>query len=294
MKALRPQKLTSELWKKRTILTEKWFTNLKGQMCKSFLNIENEFNIKNNLKKKSFKNNNWLKDFDIPENGGGTSSILRGNLFEKVGVNVSKVTGKFPKDFQNSIKGADKNPNFFATGISVVAHMNSPFIPAAHFNTRLIITKNAWFGGGCDLTPTYNVNFIKNDFHKSLKHFCDEYNDEYYEKFSNMCKDYFYLRHRNEERGVGGIFFDYLQDDWEKNFSFVKGCGLFFLYYFTDLIKKFSNKQWNSLHRKKLLLKRSKYAEFNLLYDKGTLFGLKTGGNIDAILMSMPPLARWK
>ena len=294
MKDLKPQKITSELWKNRTILAEKWFVNLKEQMCTAFLDVENEFNSKNNLQKKFFKNNKWLKDINIPENGGGTSSILRGNLFEKVGVNVSKVTGKFPKDFQNSIKGADKNPHFFATGISVVAHMNSPFIPAAHFNTRLIITEDAWFGGGCDLTPTYNINFIRNNFHKSLKDFCDEYNAKYYAKFSKMCKEYFYLQHRNEERGIGGIFFDYLQDDWEKNFSFVKGCGLFFIYYFTNLIKKFYDKKWTSLHRKKLLLKRSKYVEFNLLYDRGTLFGLKTGGNIDAILMSMPPIAEWK
>ena len=289
-----PKKLSSKLWQVRAQLAEDWFINLKDQICFSFLELENNYNKEKNLKKKYFKNNKWLKDIDCPENGGGTSSVMRGNLFEKVGVNVSRVIGSFPKNFQKSIKGAARNPNFFATGISVVAHMQSPLIPAAHFNTRFIITEDAWFGGGCDLTPTYNVNFVKNDFHNSLKKFCSKYNKKYYAKYSESCKNYFYLKHRKEERGVGGIFFDYLQDDWEKNFSFIKGNGNFFLSYFVKLVKKYYKKEWTYFQRKKLLLKRSRYVEFNLLYDKGTMFGLQTGGNVDAILMSMPPVVEWK
>ncbi len=293
MKNFKPTKLSEELWKNRAFLAESWFISLRDQICSSFLNLENEYNKKKQLKKMNFKRKKWVKDLSNPRNGGGTSCILKGNLFEKVGVNTSKVIGAFPKDFQKSIKGADENPNFFATGISVVAHMKSPLIPAAHFNTRFIITKDAWFGGGCDLTPTYKIKYVKNDFHKNLKYFCDNYNKKYYSKYSKMCEKYFYLPHRNEERGVGGIFFDYLQDDWEKNFSFVKGNGVFFLSYFSNLIKKFYQKDWTHSQRKKLLLKRSRYVEFNLLHDKGTMFGLKTGGNTDAILMSMPPIVTW-
>ena len=218
---------------------------------------------------------------------------MKGNLFEKVGVNISTVSGQFPNDFKDKIKGAVNDPRFFATGISVVAHMFSPFIPAAHFNSRFIITKDAWFGGGCDLTPTYNEKKVKNEFHRSLKKFCDTYDKTYYKKFSNWCSEYFFLKHRNEERGVGGIFFDYLDAKSINNFNFTLETGNFFCTFFKDIIKKNQSKTWSSKNREKLFKKRSRYAEFNLLYDKGTTFGLKTNGNVDAILMSMPPLASW-
>ena len=218
---------------------------------------------------------------------------MKGNLFEKVGVNISTVSGQFPNDFKDKIKGAANDPRFFATGISVVAHMFSPFIPAAHFNSRFIVTKDAWFGGGCDLTPTYNEKKVKNQFHKSLKSFCDKYDKNYYKKFSKWCSEYFFLKHRNEERGIGGIFFDYLNAKSVKNFNFTVETGNFFCSFLRDIIIKNQYKVWNSKHREKLFYKRGRYVEFNLLYDKGTTFGLKTNGEVDAILMSMPPVASW-
>ncbi len=287
-----PLLLTKEIWIKRSQISEKWFESLKNSFCAEFLKLENNFNTEKGYKSVFFKKKKWNKE-GSREFGGGISSILKGNLFEKVGVNISTVSGKFPDDFKSKIKGANKDPRFYATGISIVAHMKSPFIPAAHFNSRFIITKNAWFGGGCDLTPTYDINNVRKNFHKNLKKFCDTYNSNYYDVYSEMCKNYFYLKHRNEERGVGGIFFDYLQSNWEQDFRFVRGSGLFFLNYLKDIIKKRSTKSWTKHQRKKLLLKRSKYVEFNLLYDKGTTFGLKTGGNVDAILMSMPPKVLW-
>ncbi|MBF96989.1 MAG: oxygen-dependent coproporphyrinogen oxidase [Pelagibacterales bacterium] len=287
-----PPLLSQNNWEKRSKAAEKWFKSLRNHFCKEFLNLENQYNEERNFKKTSFKKKKWNKD-NSEDFGGGVSNILSGNLFEKVGVNISTVTGIFPDKFKNSIKGASKDPRFFATGISVVSHMKSPFIPAAHFNSRLIITKNGWFGGGCDLTPAYQINKIREDFHKNLKIFCDNYNVNYYNTFSKLCKNYFFLKHRNEERGVGGIFFDYLQNNWEKDFEFVKGTGLFFLKYYKKIILKNQAKSWTEKNRKKLLLKRGRYVEFNLLYDKGTTFGLNTGGNTDAILMSMPPKVLW-
>lgn len=287
-----PTLLKQNVWQKRSKLAETWFKNLKNNFCKEFLKLENLYNIEKGYKKTYFKEKKWYKD-NSKDFGGGLSSILSGNLFEKVGVNISSVAGIFPDDFKNNIKGASEDPRFFATGISIVSHMKSPFIPAAHFNSRFIITKNGWFGGGCDLTPTYQTSKIKKDFHKNLKNFCSTYNAKYYDTFSEICKNYFFLEHRNEERGIGGIFFDYLQDNWEKDFDFVKGTGIFLLNYYKKLIIEGSSKAWTKQQRKKLLLKRGRYVEFNLLYDKGTTFGLKTGGNTDAILMSMPPKVLW-
>ena len=287
-----PLLLKQDEWNNKSKLAERWFQTLKDQFCKEFLTLENNYNSLKGYENNFFKKKVWNKD-DSEDFGGGVSNILIGNLFEKVGVNVSSVTGIFPDDFKKNIKGASDDPRFFATGISIVAHMKSPFIPAAHFNTRFIITKNAWFGGGCDLTPTFEINKIRKDFHKNLKEFCDSHDTKYYDKFSKSCEEYFFLKHRNEERGVGGIFFDYLQKNWSKDFAFVKGTGLFFLNYLINIIKMKYDKRWTSRHRKKLFLKRGRYVEFNLLYDKGTMFGLKTGGNTDAILMSMPPKVQW-
>ena len=287
-----PSLLTKKIWKDRSKITEFWFKNLRNNFCKEFLKLENNYNYKKGYKKVFFRKKKWKKEHS-EDFGGGVSSILKGNLFEKVGVNISTVAGVFPEDFKKNIKGASKDPRFYATGISIVAHMKSPLIPAAHFNSRFIITKDAWFGGGCDLTPTYDVKILKKDFHENLKKFCDSFNSDYYEIYSEMCKNYFFLKHRNEERGIGGIFFDYLQDNWEEDFKFIKGTGLFFLNYLKNIIDARSMKDWTEVQRKKLLLKRGKYVEFNLLYDRGTTFGLKTGGNTDAILMSMPPKVLW-
>ena len=287
-----PTLLKQDIWKSRSLLAENWFKALKNNICKEFLKLEKLYNQRNGYRSKHFKRKKWFKD-NSEDFGGGESNILMGNLFEKVGVNISSVTGIFPEDFKGKIKGASEDPRFFATGISIVSHMKSPFIPAAHFNTRLIITKNGWFGGGCDFTPTYQINKNRKELHENLKMFCNKYNKNYYKIYSKKCKDYFYLKHRDEERGIGGIFFDYLNKNWDKDFNFVKGTGVFFLNYYKKIILRDLSRTWTAQQRKKLLLKRGRYVEFNLLYDRGTTFGLKTGGNTDAILMSMPPKVLW-
>ena len=288
-----PDLLLDEEWQIKAKSIETNFKNVRNQICNTFESLEKQFSSEKNFKINKFKKKTWYRNNKNNEYGGGVSSILKGNLFEKVGVNISTVSGQFPDDFKDKIKGAANDPRFFATGISVVAHMFSPFIPAAHFNSRFIVTKDAWFGGGCDLTPTYDEKKVKNLFHKSLKTFCDKYDKNYYKKFSKWCSEYFFLKHRNEERGIGGIFFDYLNAKSVKNFNFTVETGNFFCSFLRDMIKKNQYKVWNSKHREKLFYKRSRYVEFNLLYDKGTTFGLKTNGNVDAILMSMPPLASW-
>ena len=288
-----PELLNSKEWQVKSASIESNFKNIRNKICNTFEKLEEQFCIEKNLKINKFEKKIWYRNKKKNEFGGGVSSILKGNLFEKVGVNISTVSGEFPEDFKAKIKGAIDDPRFFATGISVVAHMFSPFIPAAHFNSRFIVTKDAWFGGGCDLTPTYEEKKIKNQFHQSLKKFCDKYDKNYYKNFSKWCSEYFFLKHRNEERGIGGIFFDYLDAKSTDNYKFTLETGNFFCSFFKNIVKKIQNKNWNLKHREKLYKKRSKYVEFNLLYDKGTTFGLKTNGNVEAILMSMPPIASW-
>ncbi len=289
-----PDLLKEKKWLYKANKAEKQFTLLRDKVCKHFQNLENAYNCKNDLPRYYFKKNRWSRNKNNNEFGGGLSSILKGNLFEKVGVNVSTVSGIFPNDYKKKIKGAHEDPRFFATGISIVAHMYSPFIPASHFNSRFIVTKEAWFGGGCDLTPTYNEDSIKKYFHNLLEKFCNKYDKSFYKKFSKLCSEYFYLSHRNEERGIGGIFFDYLDSNWDKDFNFTKDTGDFFLNTISEIIKKNYKKKWTPKQRNKLFEKRGRYVEFNLLYDKGTTFGLKTNGNTDAILMSLPPRVSWR
>ncbi len=288
-----PDLLLNKEWQIKTNSVEISFKNIRNQICNTFETLEKDFSSNRNLKINKFKKKTWYRNNKNNEYGGGVSSILKGNLFEKVGVNISTVSGQFPNDFKDKIKGASNDPRFFATGISVVAHMFSPFIPAAHFNSRFIITENAWFGGGCDLTPTYDEKKVKDQFHKSLKKFCDKYDKNFYKKYSKWCEEYFFLKHRNEERGIGGIFFDYLDAKSINNFNFTSETGYFFCSIFKNIIEENQHRVWNSKQREKLFNKRGRYVEFNLLYDKGTTFGLKTNGNIDAILMSMPPVASW-
>ena len=224
---------------------------------------------------------------------------MHGDVFEKVGVNISTVHGKFSKEFRQQIPGAEENGLFWASGISVVSHMCNPYVPAAHMNTRMLVTGNGdkkkiWFGGGGDLTPTFNDMGSSNIFHKDLKGICDKYDKSYYPKFKSWCDDYFYLPHREEPRGVGGIFFDYLcNEDWQKDFSFVQDIGLTFLSSYQSIIKNKLNSKYNEKDREFQLIKRGRYVEFNLLYDRGTIFGLKTGGNTEAVLMSLPPKVSW-
>ena len=268
----------------RKKMADNWFSYLQNQICKEFELFEN-----NKIK---FKKREWKKD--NAKEGGGISYLLQdGKTFDKVGVNKSTVSGKFQKKFRSKILGASKNGDYWASGVSVVAHMKNPKIPALHFNTRFIVTTKEWFGGGIDVTPTFIDLKEKQILHKNLKKICHT-NKKNYTRYKNWCDNYFYLPHRKEPRGIGGIFFDYKKDDWNNDFKFVRDVGLTFQHIFKTVINKKANKKWNIKDKEKQFLKRGRYVEFNLLYDRGTRFGLDTGGNTEAILMSLPPLAKWK
>lgn len=279
---------------KQKIITQDWFEDLRKETIKVFLDIEN--NNSRSSKKNNFNFKKWKrKSGNTKDNGGGTMGILYGDVFEKVGVNVSTVHGKFSSKFKKQIPGAGKSGKFWASGISVVAHMNSPFIPSFHFNTRFIVTESSWFGGGMDMTPAFKDIKNKNTLHQDLKKMCDMHNKKYYKKFSKECDEYFYLPHRKETRGDGGIFFDRLNTKrFENDFAFVKDTGKLFIEIVPKIISRNIKKKWTKDDKRKQEIKRGRYAEFNLLYDRGTKFGLETDGNIDAILMSMPPKAIWK
>ncbi len=267
-------------------LVSNWFQLLQNAICYDISRLEKD--------KIKFKSTSWLRSKKKDEGGGEYRIITNGKVFEKVGVNFSKVYGKFPKKFQNKIPGANKDPRFWASGISIVMHMQNPHIPAMHFNTRYICTTQDWFGGGMDVTPTIKDNKEKNLFHQSLKKMCDHHNKNYYKKFKKWCDEYFFLPHRNEARGIGGIFFDYKKDNFEKDFQFVRDVGVTFQMIFNNIIEKKIKKKWTLKDKEKQYIKRGRYAEFNLLHDRGTKFGLQTGGNVDGILMSLPPVAKWK
>ena len=265
-------------------ITDSWFSYLQAQICKEFENIENN--------KKRFKKRVWFKKNN--KDGGGVSFLLTGGkIFEKVGVNKSTVEGNFKKQFRSKIMGAEKNGKYWASGISVVAHMKNPKIPALHFNTRFISTSKEWFGGGIDVTPSHEDKTEKLLVHKMLRTVCKKNNKDY-KKYKNWCDEYFYLPHRNEARGIGGIFFDYELKSWEKNFKFVREVGFTFIDISKKLIQRKRNFKWGKKDKEKQLFKRGRYIEFNLLYDRGTKFGLNTGGNIESIFMSLPPDAKWK
>ena len=267
-------------------LTSNWFKMIQESICHSISDLEN-----NNI---SFKSTRWKKNKKKGEGGGEFRILKDGKIFDKVGVNYSKVYGKFPKNFQKKILGAKKNPSFWASGISVVMHMKNPHIPAMHFNTRYICTTQDWFGGGIDVTPSIKDENEKKEFHKILKKMCERHNKNYYAKYKKWCDEYFYLPHRKETRGIGGIFFDYKKNNFEKDFKFTRDIGITFQSIFEKIIRKKIKKKWTYKEKEMQYLKRGRYVEFNLLYDRGTKFGLQTGGNIDGILMSLPPLAKWK
>jgi coproporphyrinogen III oxidase len=266
-------------------LASNWFKLLQNIICDDIEKIEN--------KKIRFKSKKWKRNKTKDEGGGEFRILKDGKIFEKVGVNFSEVYGKFSEEMSKKIPGTFKSPSFWASGISIVMHMKNPHIPAIHFNTRFIYTTHGWFGGGIDLTPCIKDSKEKKFLHYELKKMCDRHNRTYYKKYKKWCDDYFYLPHRKEPRGIGGIFFDYKKNNWEKDFKFVSDLGVTFQMLFNSIIKTKYKKKWTSKEKEMQYIKRGRYAEFNLLYDRGTKFGLQTGGNVEGILMSLPPIAKW-
>lgn len=299
----------------KKIKAQKWFRTLRDQICAEFEKIEDE--LTDSLSPVGrFVRTPW----DRPEGGGGEMSVMKGRVFEKVGVNISTVHGEFSEVMRKEIPGASEDPRFWASGISLVAHMCSPLVPAVHMNTRMIVVGGArsadraspepspiafsegnaggnfkqWFGGGADLTPMYPNDADTADFHDAFKATCDGFAPEYYAKFKKWCDEYFFLKHRNEPRGVGGIFYDYVNTgNWQNDFEFTQEVGKTFATIYPALVRRHMFEPWTDEQREHQLRKRGRYVEFNLLYDRGTRFGLMTGGNTEAILMSLPPEVRW-
>jgi coproporphyrinogen III oxidase len=264
-----------------------WFAALRDRICREFETIEDEFA---GGKGARFERTDWQR----PGGGGGTMAMMKGRVFEKVGVNVSVVHGEFAPEFRAEIPGAAEDPRFWAGGISLVSHLCSPLVPAAHMNTRHIVTRKAWFGGGADLTPIYPDEAAAAEFHAALAAACDVYEPEAYAKYKKWCDEYFFLPHRNEPRGAGGIFFDYLDSgDFARDFAFVRAVGEAFLAAYAPIVRARMGLPWTAEQRQHQLVRRGRYVEFNLLYDRGTRFGLRTGGNVEAILMSLPPEVAW-
>lgn len=272
---------------------EDWFRSLRDSICAEFEAIEDE--LGGDRPAGRFERRAWDRtDHNGAKGGGGVMSVMRGRVFEKVGVNISTVGGAFDPEFAKSINGAAEDPRFFATGISLVAHPVNPHVPAVHMNCRLLATTKRWFGGGADLNPAIPNDIDTADFKARLKQACDAHAPDYWEKFSAWCDDYFFIKHRNVSRGVGGIFFDHLDSgDRAADFAFTQDVGLAFLDSYPAIVRRRMRQAASAEDRARQLAYRGLYAEFNLVYDRGTLFGLKTGGNIDAILMSLPPVATW-
>jgi len=281
-------------WAGQTGRAKEWFESLRDQICAAFESIERDAGSD-----AGFEYTPWTRAEDGNEDpGGGVQGLMKGKVFEKVGVNVSTVRGSFSEAFANQVNGASvEHPQFTATGISLVAHMHNPHVPAVHMNTRFLTTRAAWFGGGADLNPPIPYEEDTEEFHASMRAACAAHNPTYYEKYKKWADDYFYIPHREVHRGVGGIFYDHLECDddpsFDRNLAFTQDVGKAFLNIYPKLVRKRMESDFSDAEVTQQLEYRGRYAEFNLVYDRGTIFGLKTGGNIDAILMSLPPRAEW-
>ena len=270
-----------------------WFKQLRDDICAEFEKIEAEADSE-----ATFDYIPWdRQNPDGSPGGGGVQGLMKGKIFEKVGVNISTVDGTFSEEFQGQINGAENDPRFFATGISLVAHMANPHVPNVHMNTRFLCTTKRWFGGGADLNPALVYDEDTEEFHARFRSACAPHNPEYYPRFKKWADDYFYIPHRKVHRGVGGIFYDHIEldhdSDFDRHFAFTQDVGRAFLDIFPKLVRKRMATEWTAEEKQQQLEWRGRYAEFNLVYDRGTTFGLKTGGNVDAILMSLPPEAKW-